>query len=269
MSTTQLQIMRRIGTRSAKAQEYRRLMPELPATPRTVKHALVPNRNRLMIAAGRLFSIITQLRYKPDYEDLPALRGHLLKELQQFQCTAERFGYDVDSIMISRYSLCAGIDDIINKTTWGIKGDWQSMSLLSNLQQGITSDERFFLILDKACRAPQKFIDTIELMYICLNLGFEGKFRDQKYERNRLQQMIDYVYSVIRKSRGEFDRCLSPSIYKTAMPPRRKFPLAGIILTSCLIIIGIYGSMNYLLGIYSNQATQQLQHITNTISTTT
>jgi type VI secretion system protein ImpK len=47
-------------------------------------------------------------------------------------------------------------------------------------------------------------------MYICLSLGFQGRFRILENGRSRLDELREKLYGIIRRQRGEFERELSP-----------------------------------------------------------
>lgn len=223
---------------------------------------ILTNKNLLIDAANKLFSEITYLKCKKKCSDILCLRKYLLNEIHKFQIKAETLQYDTDNILISRYAISATIDEIINQTSWGQEHNWQKHSLLQELQQHANADEDFFTILDRICRAPNKFIDNIELMYICLSLGFAGKFRHQPQEKLNLQKIIDATYKMIRVHRGEIDKRLSPVIKSNKTYSKEKCKTTSIWRTTTIIIIlalAIYGGFNYKLKIYSNKLIQQIQ----------
>lgn len=222
--------------------------------------------NLLIDAASRIFATITQLKNSPHYHNIDQLRDYLLKEIALFKQNAQKFDYNDDIILIGQYAVCATLDETICKTPWGSKANWEKFNLLQALQENLKADEHFFTILERVSQQPHLFIDTIELMYICLSLGFEGKFKYHPLEKQRLQQISDYTYKVIRQYRGEFDKKLSPSIVNTKSEQNqhkksRKIPIISLLILSGCIFIGLFFGFNYLLKISAQQANQQLQSI--------
>ncbi len=222
------------------------------------------HQNLLIDAASRIFSSITQLKHTPHYHDINKLREYLLTEISHFKEHAEKFDYNEDLVLIGQYAVSATLDETICKTSWGNKANWGKCNLLQELQENINADEHFFAILDKICQKPLLFIDAIELMYICINLGFEGKYKHHPLEKQRLQQVCDDTYEVIRAYRGEFEKKLTPKDPSTTKKQNRKkkhfnIPIISIIVLSSMIIVGMYFGFNYLLKISAKQATQQLQ----------
>ncbi|MGD9153455.1 MAG: type IVB secretion system protein IcmH/DotU [Gammaproteobacteria bacterium] len=226
------------------------------------RRAILTNKNLLIDAANNLFSEITHLKRKKNCTDILHLRKHLLNEIHKFQIKAETLRYDTDNILISRYAISATLDEIISQTSWGKECNWQKHSLLQELQQHANADEHFFTILDRICRAPNKFIDNIELMYICLSLGFAGKFRHQPQEKLNLQKIIDATYKMIRAHRGEIDKRLSPAIKSNKTYSKEKcktLPIWRTTIIASILVLGIYGGFNYKLKSYSNKLIQQIQ----------
>lgn len=220
--------------------------------------------NLLIDAASRIFATITQLKNSPHYHNIDQLRDYLLKEILLFKQNAQKFDYNDDLILIGQYAICATLDETICKTPWGSKANWEKFNLLQALQENLQADEHFFVILERISQKPHLFIDTIELMYICLSLGFEGKFKYHPLEKQRLQQISDYTYEVIRQYRGEFDKKLTPSIAditptQSQYKKHRKIPIVSILILSGCIFVGLFFSFNYLLKISAQQANQQLQ----------
>lgn len=227
------------------------------------------NKNLLAATANKLFTEIAHLKRRRNCNDPFKLHKHLLNEIQKFQINAENLQYDTDNILISRYTLCATIDEIILQTSWGKQIKWQDCALLKELQQDANADEHFFTILERICQAPNKFLDNIELMYICLSLGFSGKFRHDPQEKLKLQKIIDDTYRIIRVYRGEIDKRLSPFIKteKTYQKKRQHVSMWPAIIIAATIIGGIYYEFNHQIKNDSAQLIQQIQYMESSHAT--
>ena len=88
---------------------------------------------------------------------------------------------------------------------------WPQRTLLSVFHNETSGGEKFFLILDRMKEQPAENLYILELMYIILSLGFEGKYRVIHRGRDMIEQMRDDLFSTIRRQRGEYERSLSPS----------------------------------------------------------
>ncbi len=68
----------------------------------------------------------------------------------------------------------------------------------------------FFVILDKLLRDPNASLDLIELMFICISLGFKGSYAVMDRGHEKLEELRNIVFEHIRRRRGEFPQELSP-----------------------------------------------------------
>lgn len=220
--------------------------------------------NPLVDAAAYLFSIIGKLKQVTSYRNLAKLHQELLQELNAFQDTAKSHGYSSEYILVARYALCATLDDIILNTSWGSQGQWDSFNLLSTLNQESSQSDRFFIILDRISKDPILYIDVMELMYICLSLGYKGQFHSTEFNNNQLDHITNVLYKCIRAYRGEFSKTLSPFPIKTVSAQKKyskKMPMWMILVTTIFIIVTLFLSLQFLLDTISNQAYQDLMNI--------
>ena len=112
--------------------------------------------------------------------------------------------------MAARYVICTFLDETVLRTPWGSEGIWSTQSLLSTFHNETWGGEKFFLILDRMLQEPARNLDILELMYICLSLGFEGRFGVLDNGRTKLVEVQDNLFRTIRMQRGDFERELSP-----------------------------------------------------------
>jgi type VI secretion system protein ImpK len=106
--------------------------------------------------------------------------------------------------------LCTVVDEAVVTTPWGNESAWSQMSLLSSFHNETFGGEKFFQLLEHLSRNPVKHLAMLELMYICLSLGFEGKYRVLPRGMLELEAIRDSLYRQIRQLRGDIPRELSP-----------------------------------------------------------
>ena len=68
--------------------------------------------------------------------------------------------------------------------------------------------EEFFHRLDKLRQGPQYNSDLLELYYLCITLGFKGKYQFQG--RDILRQIIEETYIDLRRIKRKSTEILSP-----------------------------------------------------------
>ncbi|MBP8185450.1 MAG: type IVB secretion system protein IcmH/DotU, partial [Pseudomonas sp.] len=88
---------------------------------------------------------------------------------------------------------------------------WSQMSLLSSFHNETFGGEKFFQLLERLSRNPVKHLPMLELMYLCLSLGFEGKYRVLPRGMLELEALRDSLYRQIRQLRGDIPREISPN----------------------------------------------------------
>ncbi|ROL86680.1 type IVB secretion system protein IcmH/DotU [Pseudomonas protegens] len=166
--------------------------------------------NPLVAAASDLLSEVVRLKHSQDAEDLHALNTHLSAGLRQFDARAQQDGAQSSEVMAARYVLCTVVDEAVVSTSWGNESQWSQMSLLSSFHNETFGGEKFFQLLDRLSKNPVKHLPMLELMYLCLSLGFEGKYRVIPRGVLELEGIRDALYRQIRQLRGDVPRELSP-----------------------------------------------------------
>lgn len=227
--------------------------------------------NPLADAASTLFTAIGKLKQIKACRQWVKLQQELTETVIVFQETIAKLGYHPEYIVVCRYIMCATIDDIINNTTWGSQGQWEPYALLPNLNQDASREDRFFSILDRAIQEPEHYIDLMELMYICLSLGYKGQYRATDHNQFQLEQITHSLYKHIRAYRGGFSKTLSPVPLKTPRGIRKpitppSIPTWMILLMSVCFVMVLFISLGYLMEMTSNEAFKSIATLQPIIS---
>jgi len=175
-------------------------------------------RNPLLAAGGPLLSLGARVRESVHEGDVEALRREAVETVKAFEERASTLGVTADDIVIARYVLCTFVDSAVFQTPWGGQGAWGARSLLALFHREASGGEKFFQILDRVRADPSRHLDLIELLYVCLALGFEGKYRLEPDGRTRVLALQDELYRLIRDRRGASHAELSPSWQGVAEP---------------------------------------------------
>jgi type VI secretion system protein ImpK len=145
--------------------------------------------NSFIVLSADIFREINILQNSYDIGSLSEVRGILIEDIEYFTNAALKLGLENSQVMLARYLLCTFADEMINTTYWGKENNWANSSLLGHFYNETYGGDKFFQILDQLLRAPAKYLDLLELIYICLSLGFEGKYKI----KNRGQQELDAI----------------------------------------------------------------------------
>lgn len=166
--------------------------------------------NPLVSAAAPLFSALLQLKVHGSALDQPTLKHLLQQHLLHFEGQAIHDGVDNGQVMTARYVLCTVADETVVTSEWGPSANWSSSSLLSTLHHETFGGEKFFALIEVMGRDPIHHLPMLELMYICLSLGFEGKYHLDSRGPAELEAIRDRLHRQIRYVRGDVPRELSP-----------------------------------------------------------
>lgn len=166
--------------------------------------------NPLVNAAATLIAVFTKTRSSLSHPDVGGLHQRLVGEIKQFENKAKELGIKPEVLLSARYCVCAALDEAVLNTPWGSESAWPQRTLLSVFHNETSGGEKYFLILERMLEHPAENLHILELMYIFLSLGFEGKYRVIHRGRDLLEQMRDEVFNSIRRQRGDYERSLSP-----------------------------------------------------------
>jgi len=219
--------------------------------------------NPLIEAANPLLNSVIQLRLSSDHSNLSGLQQDLAQRIKVFEENARANGIAHEKIIAARYALCTLIDEAIASTPWG-SGKWGEYSLLVMFHNEVFGGEKFFQLLTKLLENTKANKELLELMYICITLGFEGRYRVIANGKIQLGALREKLAQSLIKERNLYERDLSPhwhpSPYKS-----RKFFLAipiWVFLSFCgLTLLTTYFSLNFSLNTKSDPVFSEIQSI--------
>lgn len=244
-----------------------------PATARTTtqfgnnfvpEEVAVTGINPLVTAANPLLNLIPQLRNTAQHSDPAGLRDQIVQLIKAFETRARAAGVTDQNIVAARYALCTALDETAASTPWGGSGIWARNSLLVLFHNEVFGGEKFFQLLSKLAENPQANRDLLELMYICLAFGFEGRYRVLDNGRSQLEALRERLAQILRKTAGEYERDLSPR-WQGVMTSRPKIldvlPFWIAAALALALLLGTFVFYRFQLGDMSDQAKAQIDAI--------
>ena len=158
--------------------------------------------NPLLGAANVLLALVAQLRATTTHADPAGLRPQLVDHVKEFEALATAHGVPRPQITAARYLLCSFIDEVIAATPWGAEGGWAQRTLLQEFHNEQWGGEKAFKLLERLGNDVAGNANLLELYYVCLALGFEGRYRGVRNGRAQLDAIADRVLEVVRPARG-------------------------------------------------------------------
>lgn len=165
--------------------------------------------NPLAVAANPLLNLIPQIRVMPHHPDPAQLRDYLVEQVNMFERRAREANVSPETVIAARYALCTALDETAAKTPWGGGGQWSRHSLLVTFHNETWGGEKFYQVLARLVQDPKKHFDLIELMAVCIALGFEGRFGVVDNGRSQLDTLRRRLVEILDGARGEYSKALS------------------------------------------------------------
>ncbi len=185
--------------------------PYVPADPYDGQFNATDGMNPLVNAAAMLIAVFSKVQQSMSHPNVGGLHQQLVNEIRNFDSHAKEIGVKPEIALAARYVLCVALDEAVLNTPWGAESPWTQRTLLSVFHNETHGGEKFYQILDRMRERPAENMEILELMYVLLNLGYEGKYRVVERGREKIEQLRDELFRVIRAQRGGYERTLSPN----------------------------------------------------------
>ncbi len=152
--------------------------------------------DRLVEAANPILAAVPQIRHALRHPDPSGLRARLREQLATFEQNARGAGVPPPQVETAFAALCVLLDDAASATPWG--RDWARNGLLAELRPAASPDD-FYAQLDTLLATPAGQTELLEFFYVCLALGFEGRYRGGEGGRQALSQIRTRVYEALAR----------------------------------------------------------------------
>jgi len=165
--------------------------------------------NTLIAGSFSLLSLVTKLRNLPFHNAVNELQERLIGEIKGFENSTLQKGASRNQVDIAKYFLCSLIDETVLNTPWGSESGWAHNSLSSLFFKKMVGGEEFFQILARLKQQSTQNLNLLELAYLCLSLGFEGKYRYTNTGLHALEKERQELYLLIQRIKGDSQPDLS------------------------------------------------------------
>lgn len=195
--------------------------------------------NSLITAAMPLLLLMGNLKTAATHSDVPALQQQVISELANFEEKAKEAGCSPRMILAARYCLCTALDEVVLCTDWGSQSIWGQQTLLSLIHKETWGGERFFIILEKMAEEGKQNLEFLELIYLILALGYEGKYYN--HDRMVRDEIRHNLFRIIQSHRGNQNPLISPSLSLDAAvyPTKLRYFPSWLIGCLCLSVLAI------------------------------
>ncbi|WP_440887511.1 type VI secretion system protein TssL, long form [Vibrio sp. WZ-1] len=159
--------------------------------------------NLVLAEANGLLSIVAQIRATSTHSDIHHLKESLAQKLRDYENRLRQKEVSLETIDVARYSLCCVIDEAVLNTNWGGQSVWSHDSLLSSFYSSSKGGEAFYENLNKCMSSAESNLDLLELMFVCMSLGFVGQYRLEQNGLESHRRLRKRVTTILKN----FGRC--------------------------------------------------------------
>ncbi|MGR3794174.1 type IVB secretion system protein IcmH/DotU [Vannielia sp. SX4] len=218
---------------------------------------IVASAASLLVLFGRLRSQVVDMHAVP-------LMQHVTEEIEAFEEKMLEHGVDQTDALIAKYCVCGTADDIVQNLPGTDRGVWLQYSMSARFFNKRTAGVGFFQEVDKALQNPIHKYHLLELMLICMQLGFEGQYRAMQGGDVKLAQIKRGVYEALRRVKSRGDDDISPRWKGIELAARRSFtkvPVWAYAILASAILAGGYFGMRLMLTSEGYELTENMRNL--------
>lgn len=225
-------------------------MPAGPAgreAPMAIDALTTASLNPLVAAAMPLLSAAPRIRHSAQHPNPAGLKEALAEGIRAFEAKARGEGLPNEQVIAGRYILCTLLDESAASTPWGGSGAWAAQSLLVQFHNESWGGEKVFALMAKLAENVPANRHLLELLYVCLAFGFEGRYRVIDNGRAQLDGVRSRLSQMLRQGHTP-DTALSPR-WQGAEPGerglRQRLPLWAIAAATALVLLLVYIGLRF------------------------
>lgn len=210
--------------------------------------------NSLIEYATELFFAHYQI-VKGRFTDAEKIRAFIQDALLKFEMRCQQANLSKTLVKSAKYVICTFLDESVLQTEWGRESTWSHQSLLAQFFNETWGGATVFKIRQFCLENIHEYIDLLEMIYVCLCLGFKGQYGTEANGETLLDRIKRETYQAIVDYRGDkLNLPLSPhgvSSYQGEVTLKKESSLKWII-ASCLgVLLVAYISMSVFVSIES------------------
>ena len=199
-----------------------------------------PKPGDLVQLATPVLTLILEIRagvVQPS-SDLRRTVDTLLKEMER---TAQISAHSEAQVQATKFALAAFADETVLTATFPLRDEWEKYPLQLEYFGEQLAGVKFFERLEELMKVPEENADVIEVYYLCLLIGYKGKYKI--YLEEKLKGVIENVAESLRRVNRLQSGELSPHWKITDQPERKRetaiptwAKVSGVIALSLLVL---------------------------------
>jgi type VI secretion system protein ImpK len=218
--------------------------------------------NPLVSAAMPLLTTAPRIRHMVQHPNPAGLKDALSEGIRKFESQARAEGLPNEQVIAARYILCTLLDESAASTPWGGSGVWSAQSLLVQFHNETWGGEKVFQLMSKLAENIPNNRNLLELLYVVLAFGFEGRYRVLDNGKGQLDGVRQRLAQLLKQGRPEPDKALSIRWQGEAAQAERLgdgIPLWVMTAITGLLLLGIYMGFRFSINSHSDPVFAALQ----------
>lgn len=209
-----------------------------------------------------LLAFALQLRRSADPGSAETLKSKIDEMFREQEVRARQAGIAQDDVSLAKYAIAAFIDETVLASSWPLKEAWADQPLQLQYFNDFSAGEEFYAKIDTLRGAKRHAV--LEVYYLCLALGFRGKYVDlQGMEKKKV--LIDTILRELRGGEGAAAGPAAPALSPSWQPPdalpalARTFPAWLVAAGAGFFLLALYFLLSSWLGSTAAGVTEALR----------
>ena len=171
----------------------------------------------IQLLAYVAYFLKTVARRQPPYEQVKA---DILRLLGQSESYVKKGVFGQEDYNLARFAVCAWVDEAILNSSWAQKSQWQKEQLQRLFYRTTDAGEEFF---EKVNSLGLQQREVREVYYLCLALGFTGRFINPGDE-TLLEQLKSSNLKILLGSSVGIPSLENTQLFPEAYPLQKEAP---------------------------------------------
>jgi type VI secretion system protein ImpK len=218
--------------------------------------------NPLVSAASPLLSAAPRIRAMVQHPNAAGLKDALADGIRKFEAQARSEGLPNEQVIAARYILCTLLDESAASTPWGGSGVWSNQSLLVLFHNETWGGEKVFQLMSKLAENIPANRNLLELLYVVLAFGFEGRYRVLNDGKAQLDSVRVRLSQMLRQGKAPAEKALSPRWEGVPAKVARLgsgLPMWVVMSLAALLLMGAYIGLRFAINGHSDTVFSVLQ----------
>jgi len=199
-----------------------------------------------------IFLAVLRIQKTGDVGSFEPLHPNIQKLFETFEERCKRLALDHDDVATAKYALAAFMDETVLNSQWPHKDRWADNPLQLDYFGTYLAGENFFDKLEEVRARADAKPDLLQIYYLCLLLGFKGKYGVSGEEK--LRSLIESVGAEVGRVKAAGLKELSPhwkipdgpqAVVSDKLPRWLVLTCWGVVAFALVLYLGLFFKVRY------------------------